>query len=173
MTEENPYQAPSTDIGDGEVAVTGPELASPWIRLLAAFIDGLLIMLFILPMQFSMGIYDGFPETMVQPDFITTLTIGLAGIFVYALLNSYTLHRNGQTIGKLICKIKIVRADFAPATLVRIIFIRYMPMAFVTQIPFVGAFIGGLIDPLLIFRKSRQCLHDNIADTVVIKSVIK
>jgi uncharacterized RDD family membrane protein YckC len=28
----------------------------------------------------------------------------------------------------------------------------------------------GLIDSLLIFRESRRCLHDNIADTIVVKA---
>ncbi len=170
MTEQNPYQTPAADISSSESPATGTELASRWFRLFAAIIDGLVLMLFILPLQFYMGIYDGFPDHMVEPDFMTTLLFAGAGLLVYVAINAYTLQRNGQTIGKLICKIKIVRTDFSQATLGRIIFVRYLPMTLITQIPMVGVFIGGLIDPLLIFRKSKKCLHDNIADTVVIKA---
>jgi uncharacterized RDD family membrane protein YckC len=168
MTEQNPYQTPATDIGSGEAIITENELASPWIRLLAAFIDGLILMVFIVPVQISMGIYDGFPEKMVPPDLMTTIIITLLAMIAYVTVNAYTLHKNGQSIGKLICKIKIVRVDFSRVTLTRIIFARYLPTNVVGQIPLVG-WVIGLVDILLIFRKSRQCLHDNIANTVVIK----
>lgn len=168
MTEQNPYQTPATDIGSGEVVSSETELASPWIRLLAAFIDGLILMVFIVPIQLSMGIYDGFPEKMVQPDIQTTFIIAILAMIAYVAVNAYTLHKNGQTLGKLICKIKIVRVDHSKATLSRIILARYIPTNFVAQIPLVG-WVIGLVDVLLIFRKSRQCLHDNIANTVVIK----
>ena len=36
-----------------------------------------------------------------------------------------------------------------------------------TFVPIVGAFYA-LVDCLLIFRESRRCLHDNIADTIVV-----
>ncbi len=169
MTEQNPYQTPATDISSSKPAATGTELASRWMRLFAAFIDGIILMLFIIPMQFYMGVFDGFPEHMKEPDLMTNLLFGGVGFILYAIINSYTLQRNGQTLGKLICKIKIVRTDFTPATFGRIIFVRYLPMTLVTQIPMIGVFIGGLIDPLLIFRKSKKCLHDNIADTIVVK----
>ena len=170
MTEENPYQTPAADIGSGEVAVEGPEVASPWIRLLAIVVDTLIFIPFIIPLQFSMGIYDGFPDKIVPPDFITTVTLLAAGILIYVIINGYTLNKNGQTLGKLICKIKIVRTDLSKATFARILFIRYLPMTFISQIPFGGMILSGFVDPLLIFRKSRKCLHDNIADTIVIKA---
>ncbi len=169
MTEQNPYQTPATDIGNGETTTTETELASPWIRLLAAIIDGLILMIFIIPLQLSMGVYDGFPEKMVQPDLQTTLLMVTAVIIAYVVINAYTLNKNGQTIGKLICKIKIVRVDFSQASLSRIVFARYLPITAVGQIPIFGGIVS-LVDVLMIFRKSRQCLHDNIADTVVIKA---
>ncbi len=170
MSEQNPYQPPATEIGSGEAPRSnGPELASPWIRLLAAIIDMLILLIFIIPLQFSMGIYDGFPEKMVEPDIQTTLLMAGIAILFYVVVNAYTLHRNAQTIGKLICKIKIVQMDFSNATFSRIIFRRYLPITFVSQIPIGGAIVA-LVDVLMIFRKTRQCLHDNIAGTVVIKA---
>jgi len=170
MTEQNPYQTPATDIGNGDTQRIENELASPWIRLVATIVDTIIMMIFIIPIQIAMGIFDGFPEHMVEPDFFTTITVLIASLLVYTIINGYTLHRNGQTLGKLIFKIKIVRTDFSKVTLSRIIFIRNVPMSLITQIPYVGMVIGVFVDPLLIFRKSRKCLHDNIADTVVIKA---
>ncbi|MFV2061748.1 MAG: RDD family protein [Gammaproteobacteria bacterium] len=169
MTEQNPYQTPATEIGTEEVQKSDTELASPWIRLLAAIIDGLILMIFIIPVQISMGVYDGFPEKMVQPDFLTSMIILIMVMVAYIAINGYTLNKNGQTLGKLICKIKIVRVDFSKVDLSRIIFARYLPITFVGQIPIVGGIVS-LVDVLFIFRQSRQCLHDNIADTVVIKA---
>ena len=37
----------------------------------------------------------------------------------------------------------------------------------ISIIPVIGSLVG-LIDALLIFRDNRRCLHDNIADTMVV-----
>ena len=39
----------------------------------------------------------------------------------------------------------------------------------IALIPVVG-WLYGLVDALMIFRDSRKCLHDNIADTIVVKA---
>jgi len=36
-------------------------------------------------------------------------------------------------------------------------------------VPGIGQ-IYSIVDALLIFRQSRKCLHDNIADTIVVKA---
>ena len=41
------------------------------------------------------------------------------------------------------------------------------PVASAASIPVIGT-VYGLLDVLLIFRASRRCLHDNIADTIVV-----
>ena len=41
-------------------------------------------------------------------------------------------------------------------------------LIFIGGIPFVG-FIFTIVDPLFIFQESRRCVHDLIADTLVIK----
>lgn len=45
---------------------------------------------------------------------------------------------------------------------------RYVLNLFLSDIPFIGGFMP-LIDVLLIFRKSRKCLHDDLAGTIVVK----
>jgi uncharacterized RDD family membrane protein YckC len=60
-----------------------------------------------------------------------------------------------------------VRSDGSPASFGRIVGLRYLPTSLITLIPVVGMFYA-LLDCLLIFRRSRRCLHDNIADTIVV-----
>ena len=70
-----------------------------------------------------------------------------------------------------ICKraldIAIVRTDGSRMGLLRYIFIRVLPVGLLGAIPYVG-WLVSLIDPLLIFGKDRRCLHDLIADTIVV-----
>jgi uncharacterized RDD family membrane protein YckC len=79
------------------------------------------------------------------------------------------VHKNGQTIGKRIVGIKVVRTDFSRATLGRIFWLRNVVNAIPGAIPYVGN-VYGLVDHLFIFGESRQCVHDKIADTVVVKA---
>ena len=61
--------------------------------------------------------------------------------------------------------IKVVRSDGSPAALGRIFWLRNILNGVLGLIPFYV-----LIDGLLIFADSRQCLHDKIADTIVVKA---
>jgi len=73
----------------------------------------------------------------------------------------------GQTFGKRAMGIRVVRTDGARVAFSRFIFLRWLPIAMIGSIPFVG-WIASLLDPLLIFRESRRCLHDDIAGTRVV-----
>ena len=86
------------------------------------------------------------------------------GVFVY---NCILLSRNGQTIGKRTLNIKIVRSNGEAVTLSRVIFLRWLPVALMGAIPIIGRFIG-LADSLVIFGNEKRCIHDYIADTIVI-----
>ena len=72
---------------------------------------------------------------------------------------------NGQSIGKKLLGIKVVRTDGSPASLGRLIWLRNVVNGLIGIIP-----LYGIIDALFIFGESRQCLHDKIADTIVIKA---
>jgi len=90
-----------------------------------------------------------------------------AGLLVLAGITLYLVHRNGQTIGKRMVGIKVVRKDGSRATLGRIFWVRNVPFWVLSQIPIIGG-IFSLVDSLLIFRASRQCLHDQLAGTIVV-----
>ncbi|HMC16661.1 MAG TPA: RDD family protein [Albitalea sp.] len=91
----------------------------------------------------------------------------IAGLLVFALIHGWLLARRGQTLGKLMLKLRIVRSNGERASLVRLLGLRYAIGWAIATVPFIGA-LFVLIDCLLIFRESRQCLHDNIADTIVV-----
>jgi uncharacterized RDD family membrane protein YckC len=73
--------------------------------------------------------------------------------------------RNGQSIGKKLLGIKVVRSDGSKASLGRIFLLRNVVNTLLGIIP-----LYGLVDALLIFGEARQCVHDKIADTIVIKA---
>ena len=83
--------------------------------------------------------------------------------------NCVLLHRRGQTIAKKLLGIRVVRKDGSRCGLTRIFFARYLPVTVLGLIPFVGGLVS-LVDALLIFRDDRRCLHDEIADTIVVRA---
>lgn len=89
--------------------------------------------------------------------------LGTIGILGYQIV----LAQNGQSIGKRMRNIRVVRTDGSPASLGRILVLRNLvPMI-------IGSFCGifGLVDALTIFGDERRCVHDMLADTKVIQAV--
>jgi len=84
---------------------------------------------------------------------------------VWAYFTVIYVKANGQTIAKRWLKIKVVRADGSRASLGRIFWLRNVVNALLGIIP-----LYGIIDSLFIFSESRQCLHDKIADTIVVNA---
>jgi uncharacterized RDD family membrane protein YckC/type II secretory pathway pseudopilin PulG len=140
--------------------------AGRWKRLLAKLVDAFIFMIPVLCLfvvMFFGSASDFNSESgyfgLVTGTFFASIFFGVS-IFI---LNLELLCQNGQTIGKSLFAIKIVRLDGSRAGLLRIIFLRFLPIGILNSIPFVA-----LLDPLLIFQKSRRCLHDLIANTIVI-----
>jgi uncharacterized RDD family membrane protein YckC len=95
--------------------------------------------------------------------------VGLLGALVVLAIDLVLLARNGQTIGKKLLGIKVVRVDGSPVSLFRVFFLRYVCNTFLTLIPLFGS-LYSLVDCLMIFGESRRTVHDRIADTIVIKA---
>jgi len=76
---------------------------------------------------------------------------------------------NGQTVGKRALRIRILRSNGERATLGHIFSRRFLPTTLLGVIPRLGPLVT-LADCLLIFRDSRKCLHDQFADTIVVKA---
>jgi uncharacterized RDD family membrane protein YckC len=88
---------------------------------------------------------------------------------VWAVVTILLVVRNGQSIGKRIVGIKVVRTNGQKASFWRIFLLRNVVNAIPSLIPIVS-YVYWLVDTLVIFGESRQCLHDKIASTVVVKA---
>lgn len=97
------------------------------------------------------------------------LCAGAAGVSAVIYFNLRWLKRDGQSIGKRLFGIRIVNEDGTPTPLGRIVFKRNLLFWIGTRVPKVGPFVL-VLDPLLIFRGTRACLHDDVANTHVVVS---
>ncbi|MBL8513287.1 MAG: RDD family protein [Betaproteobacteria bacterium] len=162
----NVYAAPAARVDD-VIPAGEMELAGRGTRLVAAIIDGIIMMVTAIATAMVLGI-NLFSAT-AQPSFMAQAGLGLANIVWYLVINWNFLSKNGQSVGKKVMGVKIVRTDGTKADVQRIVGLRLVPIWVVSIIPVVGTLVA-LVDCLLIFRESRKCLHDNIADTIVIKA---
>lgn len=90
------------------------------------------------------------------------------GLVVFLAVQAWPLVTRGQTLGKMLFKLRIVRSDGSKADAWRLLGLRY-GLGLLMNVNTGVASIWALVDSLLIFRASRKCLHDSIADTRVIK----
>jgi uncharacterized RDD family membrane protein YckC len=97
----------------------------------------------------------------------TTLLWAAIGMVVFVIVQGWPLHQSGQTWGKRVLSIRIVDLDGNKPSLPRLLGLRYLLMHAVAQVPVVGLLVLVLVDPLMIFREDRRCLHDLIAGTRV------
>lgn len=170
----NPYAAPIARVEDAPS--DGLVLAGRGTRLLAAIVDSLIVLVPFYLLMFSVpSLFLGSSPELAAGGFATgagAVALMVAGIgFMIAVIwiNCTLLHRYGQTIAKRMFGIRIVRNDGAPVTLGRVIVARWLPMAAIGLIPLIGPIVQ-IVDSLMIFRADHRCLHDLIADTVVVNA---
>jgi uncharacterized RDD family membrane protein YckC len=99
-----------------------------------------------------------------------SLLVGLVGGTIAFAYDAFQHAKWGQTLGKRAMKIKVVtlsgRAPLSTFAAVK----RSAVYAFAPQVPGIGG-IFSLLDSLWLLwdKPHRQCLHDKVAETVVIK----
>ncbi|MGY4514746.1 RDD family protein [Lysobacter sp. HA18] len=157
----NPYATPHAAIAlpspVGTMSTYVP--ASRWSRLGARLLDQL--MGFFACVPFVIGMIVGSEHIVLMVAFLATTALLLIGLVV---ANVIGLDRSGQTLGKRLVGIRILRSDGSHPTLGRSFGLRAV-------VPFVISFFFGpfgLIDVLWIFGNEHRCLHDLLADTIVV-----
>ncbi len=156
-------------------------LAERGTRLLAASIDELILLAITLPMVFGavpaiVTLVSGGtdPELLDTSDILRAMLGGpgtivtVVALLAWCVITAWLVAANGQSIGKRMVGIKVVRTDGSPASFARIFLLRNVVNALPNLLPYVG-WLYQLVDPLLIYQDSRQCLHDRIADTIVVR----
>jgi uncharacterized RDD family membrane protein YckC len=93
--------------------------------------------------------------------------VGLSALLAlpFCVLQLVLLARAGQTLGKKLTRIKIVRSDGSRASFGRILGLRIVLTAVLGIIP-----LFSLIDVCMIFGAEQRCVHDLIADTIVVRA---
>lgn len=158
----NPYVAPAARIAQ-PIGDEGFSKASRGSRLGAYLIDALLFAL-----CFGPGYYGLITsEVSVGAGFNTIASVAALAGLVLILYNCVQLYRHGQTVGKKWVGIRIARTDGTRASFGRILGLRAVVPTLIGAIPLIGAFFT-LVDVLLIFGNERRCIHDYLADTIVI-----
>jgi uncharacterized RDD family membrane protein YckC len=168
----NPYAPPLAGVDDIPEPDAAAVPADRGTRLGAAILDSFLFVAAVyLPLMvtlFSTASLDALPDD--QPGDAAGVALGAAavaliGLVVWTWFTLKYMARNSQSIAKKWLRIKVVRADGSPVTLGRLIMLRNVVVWILSMIP-----LFGIIDALFIFGEARQCLHDKIADTIVIKA---
>lgn len=137
--------------------LTVPQKAEVGSRFVANLVDSFVWLAPMLLLFFGAGA----PDAMGV--LLAVSVLGMLGILGY---QCHLANESGQSIGKRMMNIRVVRSDGSPASLGRIILLRnVVPHA-------IGSLCGifGLVDACLIFGQERRCLHDLIADTIVVNT---
>lgn len=153
-------------------------LAGLGSRFGAAFVDGLAQMLCRLPT--SLAVFRVVSEQVSSGDqlsFVEIASTASAAMsksypFLGALivLQAVLLSLRGQSLGKLLTGIRIVRVrDGSQAGFVHAFLLRGVIPGTIELIPILGG-LFWLVDVCFIFGAERRCLHDLIAGTKVVKA---
>ena len=160
----------------GGVAVTADQLAGRGTRLVAKIIDSVIMGVMWIPFMLGGGIAavmgSGMEEGADPTGMVAALlgSMSISGLLTLVLVavQIWLLVKDGQTIGKKLTKIRIVKVDtgqnggFVPNVLMRAVV-----HALINSIT---SGLYGLVDVLFIFRDDRRCAHDLIAGTTVVRA---
>ncbi len=182
----------STQQTHGSVSFQRGPVASPWLRLGAAIVDGFVIGFLVAPIlvgcMFVLAPLFVDAEALQNADNMTQeqrqaaaaamfgglmmaygISAGLAysvPITIYAIMVTKT----GQTPGKKICGVRILDSETGQLPgFVKGVLLRSWVFNVVYCIPLLGP-IFALVDQLMIFGSDHKCLHDQVAGTMVVES---
>jgi uncharacterized RDD family membrane protein YckC len=166
MTTHNPYAPPAAEVQDIFDSTAPVELADRGTRLAAFIVDSLIILaMWYLPVIVGVLIGSAGGQDPSPTLVLGGILIGTVGFGIWCWLTVRAVLANGQSIAKKMLGIKVVRSDGSRASLGRIFWLRNVVNGLLSIIP-----IYQFVDWLFIFGEPRQCLHDKLADTIVIRA---
>ena len=150
-------------IKEGGLLTGEMQFAGFWIRVGATIVDG--IILFIPNIIISL-IFQVLMQASSNEEFSPLAALLLAMMYILQIAipmsyETYFIGKSGQTPGKMVCGIKVVRADGSPLTFMRA-FGRYWGKFLSYLVCYIGVIIVG-------FDEEKRGLHDHICDTRVVR----
>jgi uncharacterized RDD family membrane protein YckC len=159
------------------------DLADRGMRLLAKILDEVCSMICALPGAAILGVT--FLRTFIQsmnnggggdlPDLdMSRAAAGFAvlglGLLALAIVQIWLISTRGQSIGKIVFGIRIVRhEDGTLPGFVHGWLLRSLVPAIIGMVPMGLGLIFSIVDACFIFRADKRCIHDLIAGTRVVK----
>ena len=177
VTPANNYAPPKSEVAD---VVQGDDIkASRGSRLGAAIIDSLIVLVPMIPAYVQAVPLIARAGPGMRPNAFAVwgviastggwFYVGLLWMVIVLIIDGILAYRNGQSIAKKWLGIKDVRTDGSRVSFARIFWLRNVLNICISYIPLIGAFYG-LIDALFIFGPAKRCVHDYIADTIVVRA---
>ncbi|MDH3889674.1 MAG: RDD family protein [candidate division Zixibacteria bacterium] len=154
---------PSSADGQPTMAAPPPprqvagQLADRGTRLGAQLIDGLLVLPLIIVWVIIAGTSESDAGELMG---FLLFILGMVGLIAYQW---WLLSTEGQSIGKRMLNIKVVKLDGTNGGFETNVLMRLIINGFICIIP-----LYCLVDVLFIFSEERRCIHDHIAGTKVI-----
>ena len=159
MSDVNPYSAPAAYVEDPARPENSFVKADRLTRLGAKVLDSIFYLLSWVPL-FVLT-----PSPDVGDPTGTQLLVGFGAPLILFCVNTVFYITRAQTLGKMVARIRIVRADGSDANPARLVVLRAVATAVLSTIP-----LFALIDVLVIFGEKERCIHDYMADTIVVEA---
>lgn len=177
VTPANNYAPPKSEVAD--VVPDDDIKASRASRLGASIIDALIVLVPMTPAYMHAVPLIARAGPGMRPNAFAVwgviaqtggwFYLGVLWMVIVLIINGILAYRNGQSIAKKLLGIKDVRPDGSRVSFARIFWLRNVLNICISYIPLIGAFYG-LIDVLFIFGSAKRCIHDYIADTIVVRA---
>ena len=154
----------------------GPGGPAPWLhRAGAVFVDSGIVQLAVFPLAFSAGLTIGLTAPDVSELVVNLIGGGIGlvvGALYYVLLMRRRPPRTGQTVGKQILSLRVVRADGSPLTTGRIVLRELVVKLLLFGVLSLALlYIPTLLNYLWpLWDDENRALHDMLAGTRVVRS---
>ena len=167
--QDRRYAPPAAHVADVDLPATDAgQLATRTRRFWALMLDVGLAVAVLLLLEAVLPVAPWESEADAGWWTLQPMTAGI-DLAIFLLLNAVLLVQRGQTIGKALLKIRIVRSDGGKASAFQLLAVRYGLFHLTMILPAIGVAVG-VVDALLIFRQPRRCLHDIVAGTIVVNA---
>lgn len=190
MEEKNDYTDAASDNRNGQEIEVG--IAGAGDRILATLLNQLFTFLILLVPFAGLIVFAiknegrivGSEEIVGLLLGMTSFWVGLAGILAYTVIQIYYMSRDGQSLGKKIMRIRVLKTDGRNPGFVGTVLVREIAWSVLVAIiaAVIGLAVGDngenainllafLANFVLLFmvKRDRRTLYDILADTVVVK----